>query len=197
MSINASTLQMQATIPTVSGITKDYTKMQNEEMGQREFLLLFTTQLQNQNPLDPMKNEAFVAQLAQFSQLEATTSMSDQMTELVSSLKGERLMNGAHLIGYRVWNSRSCDINRSSQSLRMSLQSGHQWLMLRKSSSGMYLILLIANTRIRLHPLNRHLSMKFSFGMIAANTNRSFVTWGYLKKFLTSLNTNFSAMSML
>ena len=102
MSINASTLQMPATIPTVSGQTKDYTKMQNEEMGQREFLLLFTTQLQNQNPLDPMKNEAFVAQLAQFSQLEATTSMSDQMTELVSSLKGERLMNGAHLIGKSV-----------------------------------------------------------------------------------------------
>jgi flagellar basal-body rod modification protein FlgD len=102
MSINASTLQMPATIPTVSGITKDYTKMQNEEMGQREFLLLFTTQLQNQNPLDPMENEAFVAQLAQFSQLEATTSMSDQMKDLVSSLKGERLMNGAHLIGKSV-----------------------------------------------------------------------------------------------
>ncbi|MDA0847943.1 MAG: hypothetical protein O2997_06940 [Proteobacteria bacterium] len=102
MSINASTLPMPQTIPTVAGQTKDYTKMQNEEMGQREFLLLFTTQLQNQNPLDPMKNEAFVAQLAQFSQLEATTSMSDQMTELVSSLKGERLMNGAHLIGKSV-----------------------------------------------------------------------------------------------
>ena len=41
----------------------------NEEMGQREFLLLFTTQLQNQNPLDPMDNEAFVAQLAQFHNL--------------------------------------------------------------------------------------------------------------------------------
>ena len=38
------------------------------------FLRLFTTQLQNQNPLDPMKNEQF-AQLAQFSTLEATYSM--------------------------------------------------------------------------------------------------------------------------
>ena len=35
-------------------------------MGQTAFLTLFTTQLQNQNPLDPMENEAFVAQLAQF-----------------------------------------------------------------------------------------------------------------------------------
>ena len=44
-------------------------------MGQKDFLTLFTTQLKNQDPLDPVKNEAFVAQLAQFSQLEATTNM--------------------------------------------------------------------------------------------------------------------------
>ena len=60
----------------------------NEEMGQREFLLLFTTQLQNQNPLDPMDNEAFVAQLAQFSQLEATVSMSDSIESMVDTFKG-------------------------------------------------------------------------------------------------------------
>ena len=35
-------------------------------MGQKDFLTLFTTQLKSQNPLDPVKNEAFVAQLAQF-----------------------------------------------------------------------------------------------------------------------------------
>ena len=44
-------------------------------MGEKDFLKLFTTQLQNQDPLDPVKNEAFVAQLAQFSQLQATTTM--------------------------------------------------------------------------------------------------------------------------
>jgi len=43
----------------------------SDAMGKDQFLKLFTTQLQNQNPLDPVKNEAFVAQLAQFSQLEA------------------------------------------------------------------------------------------------------------------------------
>ena len=102
MSINASTYQVPQSLPTVSGQKTDYTKMQNEEMGQREFLLLFTTQLQNQDPLDPMENEAFVAQLAQFSQLEATTSMSEQMTELVGALKGERLLAGAGLIGKSV-----------------------------------------------------------------------------------------------
>jgi flagellar basal-body rod modification protein FlgD len=46
-----------------------------EDLDRSAFLKLFTAQLQNQNPLDPMKNEAFVAQLAQFSSLEATTMM--------------------------------------------------------------------------------------------------------------------------
>ena len=71
-------------------------------MGQQDFLKLFTTQLQNQNPLDPTKNEAFVAQLAQFSQLEATTNMATQLTSFVSSQSGDRMLTGASLIGKKV-----------------------------------------------------------------------------------------------
>ena len=55
-------------------------KASSTTANQQDFLKLFTTQLQNQNPLDPTKNEAFVAQLAQFSQLEATTNMATQLT---------------------------------------------------------------------------------------------------------------------
>ena len=54
---------------------KEAAKKTNEDMGKQEFLTLFTAQLQNQNPLEPVKNEAFVAQLAQFSQLEALTNI--------------------------------------------------------------------------------------------------------------------------
>jgi len=39
-------------------------------LGKEEFLKLLVTQLRSQNPLDPMGNEAFVAQLAQFGALE-------------------------------------------------------------------------------------------------------------------------------
>jgi len=70
--------------------------------SQQDFLKLFTTQLQNQNPLDPTKNEAFVAQLAQFSQLEATTNMATQLTSFVNSMTGDRMLNGAALIGKKV-----------------------------------------------------------------------------------------------
>ena len=75
---------------------------QNETMGQSQFLTLFTTQLKNQNPLDPMKNEAFVAQLAQFSQLEATTAMKTSLDGMVSSMKSDRMLAGSSLIGRKV-----------------------------------------------------------------------------------------------
>jgi flagellar basal-body rod modification protein FlgD len=71
-------------------------------MGQSEFLTLFTTQLKNQDPTDPVKNEAFVAQLAQFSQLEATTAMKTSMESLVSSMSNDRMLGAASLMGKQV-----------------------------------------------------------------------------------------------
>jgi flagellar basal-body rod modification protein FlgD len=43
-----------------------------------------------------------VAQLAQFSQLEATTNMATQLASLTASLQGDRMMSGASLIGKSV-----------------------------------------------------------------------------------------------
>ena len=83
-------------------IAKNKVKATNNAMDQGAFLTLFTTQLKNQNPLDPVKNEAFVAQLAQFSQLEATSAMKTSMETMVKSLDGDKMLAGAALIGRRV-----------------------------------------------------------------------------------------------
>jgi len=83
-------------------VAKNKVKPQQTTMDQGAFLTLFTTQLKNQNPLDPVKNEAFVAQLAQFSQLEATTAMKNSMDTMVKSLDGDKMLAGAALIGRRV-----------------------------------------------------------------------------------------------
>jgi flagellar basal-body rod modification protein FlgD len=93
---------------TTSGISANLSinspgaKANGQEMDRSAFLKLFTTQLQNQNPLDPVKNEAFVAQLAQFSQLEATTKMADSLDTMASASQADRLLQGAALIGKRV-----------------------------------------------------------------------------------------------
>ncbi len=81
---------------------RDAAKKTKEEMGKQEFLTLFTAQLQNQNPLEPVKNEAFVAQLAQFSQLEALTNMQTSLDSFVKSMSGERMLGSAALIGKKV-----------------------------------------------------------------------------------------------
>lgn len=101
---------MNSTAPTaaavnasLAGLAKPSAETSgSESMDQTAFLKLFTTQLQNQNPLDPVKNEAFVAQLAQFSQLEATTGMSNSLKTMASTQQSDRLMTGASLIGKKV-----------------------------------------------------------------------------------------------
>lgn len=51
-------------------------------LGEDTFLRLLTTQLQNQDPSNPVSNEEFVAQLAQFSQLEELQGISAGLESL-------------------------------------------------------------------------------------------------------------------
>lgn len=53
-------------------------------MGQDEFLKLLVTQLQHQDPLNPIENQDFIAQTAQFSQLEQLTKLVSLMEQSVS-----------------------------------------------------------------------------------------------------------------
>ncbi|MGB8401578.1 flagellar hook assembly protein FlgD [Bradyrhizobium sp.] len=48
------------------------------------FLTLLTTQLQNQNPLDPLDTNQFTQQLVQFASVEQQLKSNDQLTTLVS-----------------------------------------------------------------------------------------------------------------
>ncbi|MBX7143991.1 MAG: hypothetical protein K1X79_06030 [Oligoflexia bacterium] len=54
-------------------------QIKNAEISKNEFLNLLVTQLKNQDPLDPMKNDQFAVNLAQFSQLEQLVSINDKI----------------------------------------------------------------------------------------------------------------------
>ncbi len=52
-----------------------------KEMGKNEFLQLMITKLQNQDPLDPMDDEDYIAQLAQFSSLEQMQNIASAVSK--------------------------------------------------------------------------------------------------------------------
>jgi flagellar basal-body rod modification protein FlgD len=56
----------------------------SQEMGKDEFLTLLVAQLQNQDPLDPAENTEFIAQMAQFSELEQLININDNLTESIN-----------------------------------------------------------------------------------------------------------------
>lgn len=51
-----------------------------KELGKDDFLELLVTKLKNQDPLDPMDDEAFIAELAQFSSLEQLQNLNDALS---------------------------------------------------------------------------------------------------------------------
>ncbi|MCB0319505.1 MAG: hypothetical protein KDD60_01185 [Bdellovibrionales bacterium] len=73
----------------------------NEDINKQEFMQLLVTQLKNQDPLDPMKNEEFAVQLAQFTQVEQLVALNEkfdrgnanEMDSLASYLGNEVWLN--------------------------------------------------------------------------------------------------------
>jgi len=68
-------------------------------MGQTEFLNLLVTQMRNQDPLKPVSDTEFIAQMAQFTSLEQTKEMSSDVQELRQSYA---LTQGTSLLGKTV-----------------------------------------------------------------------------------------------
>lgn len=60
-----------------------YEPVGKSAMDQYDFMNLFITQLQHQDPMEPMSTEAMAGQLADFSNMEATMSMSANMEKLL------------------------------------------------------------------------------------------------------------------
>ena len=56
----------------------------SSEISMENFLTLFVTQLQNQNPLDPTDNSEFMSQLAQFSTLEQEQQQTEYLSDISS-----------------------------------------------------------------------------------------------------------------
>jgi flagellar basal-body rod modification protein FlgD len=62
--------------------------LENNGLGENAFLKLLVTQMQNQDPLNPQDNSAFLAQLAQFSSLEQLQGIKTDTDTLIQTIGG-------------------------------------------------------------------------------------------------------------
>ena len=67
----------------VSGAQQSSAAVQTS-LGQEEFLKILLAQLQYQDPLKPLDNQQFLAQLAQFSSLAQTSQLNDRVDTLLT-----------------------------------------------------------------------------------------------------------------
>lgn len=74
----------------------------NSELGKDAFLKLLITQLQHQDPTNPMDDREFISQMAQFSSLEQMQNMTKAMESLLASQQQTQMMNYSTFIGKEV-----------------------------------------------------------------------------------------------
>jgi flagellar basal-body rod modification protein FlgD len=73
----------------------------NEDSEQR-FLKLLVTQLNNQDPLNPMQNAELTSQLAQMSTVSGIEKLNSTLSGLVNQTSSNQLLQATSLIGYNV-----------------------------------------------------------------------------------------------
>lgn len=66
------------------------------------FLKLLTTQMQNQDPLDPMDTAQYTQQLVQYSQVEQSIEQTKTLKEMLAAFGTQNLMQASALIGAQV-----------------------------------------------------------------------------------------------
>jgi flagellar basal-body rod modification protein FlgD len=71
-------------IDSIGVTTSTNSVSQNASMGQDEFLKILLTQLQFQDPMKPMDNQEFMAQMAQFTNLELNREQNDKTDSLLT-----------------------------------------------------------------------------------------------------------------
>jgi len=77
----------------------DQPSTHQDTLGKDDFLKLLITQLQSQDPMDPMQDTQFISQMATFTSLEQTNNMTDLLTQFVASQSNNLIGQMSNVIG--------------------------------------------------------------------------------------------------
>ena len=94
--------EIQPTQSTTSVTSQNQVQAAVSELGSDVFLRLLVTQLQSQDPTNPIQNEDFIAQLAQFTSLEQATNTNELLTKLIGQNTQRSQFDLVNLLGHEV-----------------------------------------------------------------------------------------------
>ncbi|WP_322447770.1 flagellar hook assembly protein FlgD [Robertmurraya mangrovi] len=77
-------------------------KTGSDILGKDDFLKILMTQLQNQDPLNPMQDKEFIAQMAQFTSLEQITNMGKSIDKFVAVQEQSKLISYNQFVGKEI-----------------------------------------------------------------------------------------------
>jgi len=82
--------------------TPETGKKSNDKLGQAEFLELMTAQLKYQDPLKPLENGDFLAQIAQFGTVSGINELNESFSSLSESFQSNQALQASTLVGRKV-----------------------------------------------------------------------------------------------
>jgi flagellar basal-body rod modification protein FlgD len=98
--VNAAMVRQRS--PEEAANARAANDLHKTELGQDDFLQLMMTQLKNQDPFKPLDPSQYVGQLAQFSSVAGLKEINTAIAGLTDSLRGNRVLDGAAMIGRTV-----------------------------------------------------------------------------------------------
>ncbi|RCW50122.1 flagellar hook capping FlgD N-terminal domain-containing protein [Paenibacillus prosopidis] len=85
---------------STSNVQAAASKKSSDTLGKDQFLSILVTQLRNQDPMQPLQDKDFIAQMAQFTSVEQLMNMSTELT-----LMRQNIGSASSLIGKSIeWN---------------------------------------------------------------------------------------------
>ena len=94
--------QLGLAAPTAAASAGPTSSKIGGQLGQSDFLKLMTTQLNNQDPTQPMDNSQFLAQIAQFASVSGIQDMQGSIKQLADSFVSNQTMQAASLVGHQI-----------------------------------------------------------------------------------------------